>query len=329
MTFHLGETTTPLQATTAVEVGVLLHSNWCFSRRGLPRGGDDCDNTSRGRILHGPVSLRLDSLPQPGDAFVTHPLRTFVGCAALAVGMWAITSPATADTPALPANSYKKAAEADLKFLQTRLADLAKKKAAGEKLLQGQIKPALGVSLLLTAYGEALGDATLKADSLKIAEAIEKGDFKTADELAKKLTVKPGTPGKLGPLPKPFKTELMLESVMSPFRGSSVGGMNIERDIRDMSKAKGAKIDPAEVEILAVRSSVINAYAAHAPNDKASVNAANKKLWEKWAMEATDTSNQLAAEAAKGAKADEKKLKTLLSNLNARCSDCHEKFRDE
>lgn len=261
---------------------------------------------------------------------MTHPLRTLVGCAALAVGMWAITTPASADPPALPANSYKKAAEADIKFLQTRLAELAKKKAAGEKLLQGQIKPALGISLLLSAYGDALGDAALKGDALKIADAIDKGNFQNADALAKKLTVKPGAPGKLGALPKPFKAELMLESVMSPFRGSSVGGMNIERDIRDMIKGKGAaKIDPADVEILAVRSAVINAYGAHSPNDKASVNDANKKLWEKWAKEATDTSSQLAAEAAKGAKADEGKLKKMLTNLNARCSDCHEKFRDE
>ena len=54
-------------------------------------------------------------------------LRTLVGCAALAGGAWALTSTASADTPDLPADSYKKAADADLKFLQTRLGELAKK----------------------------------------------------------------------------------------------------------------------------------------------------------------------------------------------------------
>lgn len=259
-----------------------------------------------------------------------HSLRTLVGCAALAAGVWVVTGAAFADTPDLPADSYKKAADADLKFLQTRLGELAKKEAAGDKILDGQVKPALGVSLLLVAYGDVLGDSALKADATKVAEAIAAKKYKDANELGKKLAVKAGK-GKVGPLSKPLKSdEAMLAAVMSPFRGGSVGGLNIDRDIKDMTKTMNpAKIDPAAVEILAVRSAVINAYGFNHPNDKAKVNDANKKKWEKWSTESVDVSKKIAAEAAKGAKADEKQLKSLLSTLNARCTDCHNAFRDD
>ena len=261
---------------------------------------------------------------------MSHTLRTLIGCAALAAGLWAVTAAAAADVPDLSKDSYKKAAAADLKFLQTRLADLAKIQAAGGKLLDGQVKPALGVAMLLSVYGDALGDAALKADAVKVAEAIAQKNFKGANELAQKLAVKPGAAPKPGAPPKPFKDELMLAAVMSPFRGGSVGGLNIDRDIKDMTKTMGAtKIDPAAVEVLAVRSAVINAYGFHSPNDKGRVNDTNKKLWEKYATESTDLSKQLVAEAAKGKGADEKKLKTMLSTLNARCTDCHNKFRDD
>lgn len=258
-------------------------------------------------------------------------LRTLTGCAAMAAGLWVITAASTApDVPELPAASYKKAAEADLKFLQDRLADLAKKNAAGAKLLDGQIKPALGTAMMLSVYGDAIGDAALKADAIKVAEAIMKKDFAAADALAKKLAVKPGTPGKPGALPAPFKSEVMLAGVMSPFRGGSVGGLNIDRDIKDMTKANmPTKIDPAAVEILAVRSAVINAYGLHHPNDKAKVKPDNQKKWDKYATDSIDMSKQIATEAAKGKTADEKKLKNLLSNLNGRCTACHNDFRDD
>ena len=83
------------------------------------------------------------------------------------------------------------------------------------------------------------------------------------------------------------------------------------------------------VEILATRSAIITSYAFHHSNEKANENAANKKLWEKLSSDSTDASKQVVAEASKGAKADEKKLRTLLTNLNARCNDCHDKFRPD
>ncbi len=246
--------------------------------------------------------------------------------AALALGFCALTAPA-ANTPDLSKDAYKKAADADLKFVKSRVAELAKKQASGGKVLDGRLKPALGATLCLIAYADALGDPALKAGATKLAETLAKKDVKTAAGMVKELAVKPGS-GKAGALASPLKPELTLECAMSPFRGESVGGQNIDRDLKTMSK-KGAKIDPAAAELLAVRSAVLNAYAFHTPNEKAATNPTNQKQWEQWASGAVTASQTLAAEAAKGAKADQEKLRKAASNLNARCNDCHEKFRDE
>jgi hypothetical protein len=254
-------------------------------------------------------------------------LRTAVGCAALA----AVCATAAADinTPDVPVASYKKAAEADLKFVQTRAAEVAKVSAAGEKVKDGQYKPAIGAALLLAAYADALGDAALKGDALKVADSLQKKDFKAAGELAAKLALKPGT-GKLGPLAKPFKDGVQLELIMQPYRVTVGGGMGIEKDIRDaIKKDNPAKLDPAAVELLAVRTAVLNAYSFHVPNEKATIKADSKKLWEKYSSESVGLAKDLAAEAAKGAKADEKKMRTLLSGIDGRCKECHNKFRDD
>jgi cytochrome c556 len=245
----------------------------------------------------------------------------------VAVAFLAATAQAENTTPA--ADSYKKAAEADVKFLQTRLGELAQKQAAGENLLQGHIKPALGVALLLAAYGDALGDSTLKGNALKIIEAINAKKFQDANTLAKNLTVKPGQSGKLDALPKPLQPDAMLEAVMNPYRLSKVGGLNIEKDIRDMIKGNNPlKIEPAAVEVLAIRTAVLSAYASHYPNPEAQKTPADKKQWEKWSLESVELSHQLAAEAAKGSTADETKMKKLLTGINNTCNQCHEKYRD-
>jgi cytochrome c556 len=111
---------------------------------------------------------------------------------------------------------------------------------------------------------------------------------------------------------------------MSPFRGGSVGGLNIDRDIKDMIKVRDPKpIDPAAVEVLAVRTAVISAFAEQSPDEKARAKPNNLRTWEKWSRDSVEASKQLVEEAAKGKSADEKKLKTLLTTLNARCTDCH------
>lgn len=250
--------------------------------------------------------------------------RTRVGSVVLLACACALGLRATAAPPELPRDSYKKAADADLKFLQTRLADLAKKEAAGQKPLDGRVKPALGVALVLAVYADALGDEALHTGALEAAEAIEKRDFKAADAVAQKLAVKPGNAGKPRDVPKPFKDEQILEVTQSTFRNTSVGGLGIDKDIRDMLKRENPKpIDPAAVEILAVRTAVISEFAVHTPNERALRSVNERRDWDKIARDSVEVSKQLAEEAAKGEKADTKKLDAMLRPLIGRCDKCH------
>lgn len=264
---------------------------------------------------------------------MTNPLRVVVGCAAFAAGLW-LVGPAPAGTPDLPTDSYKKAAEADLKFLQKRLDDLAK---SDEPSLRSA-KPAVAVTLLIAAYADVLGDKALKDDVLKVGEAINAKKYKDADALAKKLTVKPGS-GKAGAaLPKleafekaKDKDVTYLPTTMKLFSNAVVlklpSGFNIEKDLKDWTaKGSAVKLDPAAVELLAVRSAVLNEYAHEYPNEKARNSPANLKEWQKFSKESVDLSKELIAESTKP-KPDPKALRTKLTALEATCTNCHGKYR--
>src|SRR5205809_1086132 len=71
----------------------------------------------------------------------------------------------------------------------------------------GMVKPAIGTAMLLTVYADALGDAALKADAIKVAEAVIAKDYNGANEIAKKMAVKPGAAAGKGDLPKFAKFE--------------------------------------------------------------------------------------------------------------------------
>jgi hypothetical protein len=260
--------------------------------------------------------------------FVTTPLRTLAGAAALVAGLW-LLSGAGAAPPALPQGAYQKAAEADLAFLQKRVEELA---AAPGGPKDAQRKPAITAAMTLAAYAEALGDPALKENALKVADALIKKDIAGAGAVAKTLTVKPGgTPGK-GDLPtlKGFDVEL----AMTAFRPSKTGGMNIEKDLKDMITMKEPKpVVPAEVEVLVTRSALMMAYAAGLDYEGTypsglPVNAQNKELWRKMMNESVDLTKQIAEEAGKP-RADEKEIVKLLKALDAKCYDCHNKFRFE
>ena len=90
-----------------------------------------------------------------------------------------------------------------------------------------------------------------------------KKDWKDAAALAKKLTVKPGAaPLKPTELHKMHK--ISLEEMMSPFRGGTVGGMNIEKDIRAIRDGK-VEVNAAAIEILGARAAIISDFATPLP----------------------------------------------------------------
>jgi hypothetical protein len=250
---------------------------------------------------------------------VTTRSRVLFG-AALVAGLGFLTGAVAA--PTLPPGTYKKTAEADIAQLQQHIATCI----ADPKDARRYGPTAKSMAMMLAMYGEATGDSALKAGALKVAEAIAKKDFNAAAADAKGLKVKPG--GKaLAPDKLQDKAKYELDEVMSPFRSERVGGLNLEKDMRDFMNGK-MPIDPAALEILGTRTAVLADYAAHKPNDKASVNAANKQKWEKWSKDTADLAGKIVAEAAKGKGASEKELIKTLKALDAKCTDCHNEFRD-
>ena len=271
---------------------------------------------------------------------MNNPLRILVGCAALAAGLWLVSSPAPAGPPDLPKDSYKKAADADLKFLQTRLDELA---AAAEPAPRSA-KVAVGTALMLSVYADALGDATLKADVLKVGEAVDAKKYKDAATLGKKLAVKPGA-AKAGDLPKfaPFETKfagkdkvndlrlMYLSRTMAISSNTQVlkvpAGMNLEKDLKDWTaKANPPKLDLAAVELLAVRSAVLNEFAFHNPNEKAMSKPEFEKQWKDFSKRSVELSKDIIVESTKTTP-DMKVLRTKLTLLEGACTDCHGKFR--
>ena len=244
--------------------------------------------------------------------------RMTVGSIALLAGACSI---AAAAAPALPAESYKKAAEADIALLKKHIETCDTEPTQAKRFAP----TAKAVALMIALYGEATGDEALRDGAVKAAEAIAKKDFKgaaaAAKDLAPKGTGKPLAAGKLHE-----KAKFGLEEAMSPFRGSKVGGMNIEKDIRDAMKSGTA--DPAALQVLAVRTAALGEFTAAFPNDKAKTNKGNEAKWDKWSKDMIDLSKKIDAEAAKGKGADAKEIVKTLKLLDAKCSDCHNEFRD-
>ena len=181
--------------------------------------------------------------------------------------------------------------------------------------------------MMLASYGEATGDEKLKSDSLKIAEGLGKKQWKEAADLAKKLTPSPAPRHSVLGTSTPCTSSHWMRSCR-PFRGATVGGMNIEKDIRALRDKKVA-IDPAAVELLASRVAVLSDYAVHFPNDKAAVNKAKTDQWIKLCKESIDLSRKLAAEASKGKGANPSEITKLVAALDAKCVSCHKDFRDD
>ena len=163
--------------------------------------------------------------------------------------------------------------------------------------------------------------------TLKVAEVLGKKQWKDAAPLAKMLTIKPGgAPLKPSELYKMHK--ISLEEMMSPFRGGTVGGMNIEKDIRAIRDSK-VEADPVAIEILAARAAIISDFAIHFPSEKALVSKNKTEQWEKLAKESIELSKKLATEAKKGRGANSKELVKMVTALDAKCVTCHKEFRDD
>jgi hypothetical protein len=241
---------------------------------------------------------------------VTPRSRLFV-CAVLAAACGVVVSQ-TATSADLPKDAVKAAVAADVATLQKQLDELGttqkKNLAVGGR----------GIALILMNYG----DEPTKAQAAKVYAGLKlkEKDYKAGIEAAKGLSSPPAG-GKFDP--KAIEGTFELHDVMHPFSMSKSGGLNIEKDIRDLNKA--GKVDAKDAMVLGSRVAALADYTLKLPNEKALTNASMKTKWERWAK---DMGASGAALAEAGAKNDAKGMMSQLKKMDASCSNCHNDFRD-
>jgi hypothetical protein len=253
---------------------------------------------------------------------VTTQLRVLVGGTALVAGI-AFLAGANAAPPALSKDTYKKVAEADIAQLQKTLATCEMDASSAKRFGP----TAKSLAMMVATYGEITGDKSLKDQAMKVVDSIVAKKFDAASTAAKGLAVKPGA-APLAPSGLAKAGKYSLDEVMSPFRGGKVGGVNIESDIRAL-RDKKLTVVPADVEVLAARTAILLDYALTMPNDKASTNKANTADWEKMSKDSIDLAKKISDEAAKGKTANSDEIVKMIKSLDAKCVNCHNKFRDD
>jgi len=241
---------------------------------------------------------------------VTPRYRLFA-CSTLAVAFGFVVAP-TATPADLPKDAVKAAVAADVATLQKQLDELStsqkKNLAVGGR----------SIALLLMNYGD---DAT-KAQAAKVYAGLKlkEKDYKAGVEAAKGLSGPPAG-GKFDP--KSIDGTFELHDVMHAFSMSKSGGLNMEKDIRDLTKA--GKVDAKDAMVLGARVAAIADYTVKLPNEKATTNPSMKTKWERWAKDMGSAGTGLAEAAGKN---DAKGMMIQLKKMGDSCSNCHNDFRD-
>ena len=213
----------------------------------------------------------------------------------------------------IPNAVYQRAVKADIAQLQKHLEICA----GDEKEAKRFGWTAKAMTGMLIRYAEALGDDALKSQAIKVGRKIDVKDWKGAMKEAEGFATAKADPALLKEAPPEFS----LEVASSPFRGKTVGGCNIERDIRDMIKTVMPKaIEPEAVELLGVRTAVLAELHPKVPPSDWRDGA---KAWVKEVAKMRDLSQALVFEAVKGEKADPDAIRSALRSLHASCSNCH------
>ncbi len=259
---------------------------------------------------------RIPSLSIPKEKIMLAVMRRrFFGAAAVA--SLAFLASTTGADP-VPAESYSRTTEADIAHLEA-LVELAKTKRG----IPNRVKAT--AMLIAGSAQQNLNDpkmVALRDAALKVAEAAAK---KNIDAAAIAALKNPPAGGDSKPLKLATMHKIDLADIMNVFGSASAGGLNIEKDIRDLKKP-GTKVDPKHAELIGVRTVAIADFALALPPE---FNAKNKKVdWDRWSNDMKSSATELAAEAAKGAKADSETMRKTINKLDASCVNCHNVFRD-
>lgn len=253
-------------------------------------------------------------------------IRRLAGGAGVLAGLWlALSAPPSPAKAPLPPEVTGSMLESDIAFVIKSL-DVPGGKGP-EKATVPTIKAA---AMIIARYAQnnmagkdADAMAALRAQALKVADAIAKKDFKAALAEANKLKAPPPSADK-----KPLKLHEMakfdLAELMSAYR-KGPKGLNIETDIRAQAKSV---TDVKVAGQLAANTAILGEYTLLMPSEKAAANPANKKKWDGYTNDMIKLANAVADESAKGAKADKAMLKSNISKLDGSCTACHNEFRE-
>jgi len=238
-------------------------------------------------------------------------IRSLFGIAGLALAL-ALIGNSDINARPVPDEVAVKAIESDIAFLQKALAKTPEKRAVGT------VK---ATAMLLAFTAQQAKQYSLRDQALKVAAAVAEKNFANAKTAAEGL--KAGSAGKGADLKLPELHKFDLGELMSFFRNSTVGGLNIEKDIRTQAKSV---TDVKALETLGTRVAVAGQYSLLYPPTEATGD--KKKKWDDWCKEMIELAEGVATEAGKGAKADKAKLSKSLKGLDANCTACHNVFRN-
>lgn len=242
-------------------------------------------------------------------------IRRLTASAGLLAAAWLCVAPTgTAADTKLPPDVATGLVERDIAYLQKELAKTPEKRAV----------PTLKTTaMLLALHAQESGQGGLRDQALKVAEALAKKDYAAAKTAAAGL--KPGAAGKADAVNLHEKHNFDLAELMSVYRNSTVGGRNMEKDIRTQAKKV---TDPKLLADLGARIVLVSHYTAKMPAEKAAANPSNKKKWDGYSNDTEKLAAEVATEAAKGAGANNTDLAKKLKALDASCTACHNEFRD-
>ncbi len=243
-------------------------------------------------------------------------IRRIVGAAAFAgLATWTLTGEA-----ANPLPEGNGTLAADIAFLQKGLSKEPQKREV-------PTLKAVAMLIALNAQNQMDGKdaakmAGVRDAALAVAGAVTKKDFAAAKTAAASLSdAKPAADAKPVTLGGMHKFDL--DELMSSFRKGTVGGLNLEADVKAQSKKV---TDPQAAAVIAGRVALIGEYTLGLPPE--GIDAAKKKQWDAWSKEMTTLAADIAKESAKADKADKVKMATGFRNLDANCNACHTAFRN-
>ena len=222
---------------------------------------------------------------------------------------------AAAQAANVPAPVAAKATAANVEFLEKGLSKTPQKREIGT------LK---AVAMLVAWDAQEAKQGDKRDAAVKVAEGVAKKAFPAALDSAKLLAGAAGGAGT--PVKLHEQAKFSLEELMSSYRNASVGGLNLQSDIKNYGKKLSAT-DVDAAGVVGARNATIAAYTKLMPPD--GTKGADLKQWEKLSDESERLGTAVATEAAKGAGAKVADIQKNMKALEANCAACHGQFKDK